>query len=141
MPMINRVTSQYLPPGTPPAEVAQRNTSVLFVNMNSAMGFARPFMPNMVEIGTIHCRPGNPLPQELEEFISGSGEHGIIYLSFGSSIRSKFPEYIKQAILRVFERLPQRILWKWNEQMTGLPANVRVSKWFPQQDVLGKYKT
>lgn len=139
LPSIESVTKKYFPPGTRSIENVHRNTSLLLSNSNSAMGFARPNMPNVVEIGGIHCRPARPLPSDLEEFISGSGEHGIIYISFGSSIRSKYPDYIKQSIVRVFERLPQRILWKWNEEISNLPANVRVSKWYSQQDILGNY--
>ena len=33
------------------------------------------------------------------------------------------------------------MLWKWEtEQMDDLPPNVKLSKWLPQQDVLGHPK-
>lgn len=137
LPSIEAVTKKYFPPGTRTIDSLHRNTALLLSNTNNALGYARPNMPNVIEIGGIHCRAPLPLPSDLEEFISGSGEHGIIYISFGSSIRSKFPDYITQAIVRVLRRLPQRILWKWNEDISDLPSNVMMSKWFPQQDVLG----
>lgn len=41
-------------------------------------------------------------------------------------------------LLEVLGSLQQRVLWKWDEDtMEGLPPNVRLSKWLPQQDVLG----
>ena len=48
------------------------------------------------------------------------------------------PENVRQTFLNVFSRLKQRVLWKWEtETMAGLPANVKLAKWVPQQDVLG----
>jgi len=37
-----------------------------------------------------------------------------------------------------FSRLKQRVIWKWEtEVMDDLPSNVLLSKWLPQNDVLG----
>ncbi|KAJ8972839.1 hypothetical protein NQ314_000003 [Rhamnusium bicolor] len=39
--------------------------------------------------------------------------------------------------LKAFSRLPQRVLWKWeNETMEGKPDNVMIQKWMPQLDIL-----
>lgn len=39
----------------------------------------------------------------------------------------------------VFRQLPQRVLWKWEgEDMPDLPLNVKLARWLPQQDLLGK---
>lgn len=44
--------------------------------------------------------------------------------------------------MKVFARLPQRVLWKWEtEDMKGLPDNVLVLKWLPQYDLLSKLIT
>lgn len=37
----------------------------------------------------------------------------------------------------VFAKLPYKILWKAEAELPGKPDNVLVSKWFPQQSVLG----
>lgn len=51
-----------------------------------------------------------------------------------------FPEEKRQEFLRAFARLPQRVLWKWeNETMPGKPDNVMIQKWMPQLDILCKY--
>ena len=48
------------------------------------------------------------------------------------------PEKYRLAFIRTFARLKQRVIWKWEtETMADLPANVKLSKWLPQQDVLG----
>ena len=40
--------------------------------------------------------------------------------------------------MEVFGSLEQRVLWKTDEEtMDDLPPNVRLSKWLPQQDILG----
>jgi UDP:flavonoid glycosyltransferase YjiC (YdhE family) len=44
----------------------------------------------------------------------------------------------RKSFLSVFSKLKQKILWKWEtETMEGLPDNVKLSKWLPQQDILG----
>jgi hypothetical protein len=48
------------------------------------------------------------------------------------------PEETKKVFLNVFSRLKQRVIWKWEtEEMEGLPPNVMLKKWLPQQDILG----
>ncbi|KAG0715203.1 2-hydroxyacylsphingosine 1-beta-galactosyltransferase [Chionoecetes opilio] len=47
----------------------------------------------------------------------------------------------RKVLVEVFGSLQQRVLWKWDEAtMEGLPLNVRLSKWLPQQDILGHSK-
>lgn len=52
------------------------------------------------------------------------------------------PEYLRRMLMRVFRQLPQRVLWKWEAEgdMRDLPANVKLSRWLPQQDLLGHPK-
>jgi glucuronosyltransferase len=77
----------------------------------------------------------------LEEFVSGSGEAGFIYLSFGSILRGvDLPESTRRAFIQAFARLPQRVLWKYEGEIDDLPSNIRLSPWLPQQDLLGHPK-
>lgn len=40
--------------------------------------------------------------------------------------------------MNAFSELPYKVLWKFEaEEMEGKPDNVKISKWLPQQDVLG----
>jgi len=76
--------------------------------------------------------------KDLEDFVSGNQE-GFIYFSFGTVLLgSTLPKEIVQKFSNVFSKLKQRVLWKHEtESIEGLPSNVKLSKWFPQQDLLG----
>ena len=39
------------------------NVSMILVNSHFSFNFPRPTLPDVVEVGAIHCRPGKPLPQ------------------------------------------------------------------------------
>merc|ERR1712037_124049 len=96
----------------------------------------RPVMPKTVMSGLMTCRPGAPLPKDLADFVEGA-EHGVIFVSFGSVIKSSMmPEEKRQLLLKVFSMLKQKIIWKWEVDMPDAPANVFVSSWLPQQDLL-----
>ena len=81
--------------------------------------------------------------QDLDDFISGANKDGLILFSLGSIVQAKdMPDEVRQKFLNVFSRLKQRVLWKWETgEMSGLPSNVRISKWLPQQDILGHPNT
>jgi glucuronosyltransferase len=72
-------------------------------------------------------------------FIDEAAE-GVIYFSMGSALySSEMPEIKRQAFVEAFSKLKQRIIWKWEtETLPGKPENVRIGKWFPQSDILGK---
>lgn len=101
----------------------------------------RPTAPNYINIGMMNCRPPVPFdPKDrVGEFLNNA-EHGVVYVSFGSVLQgSKMSQAHKKIFLNVFEKLkPVKVLWKWEtEQLDDKPDNVLLSKWLPQQDVLG----
>ncbi|KAG0713355.1 UDP-glucuronosyltransferase 2B14 [Chionoecetes opilio] len=100
---------------------------------------AQPSVPTTIYCGGIHCRPSEPLPKDLEEWVAGAGQDGFIYFSLGSAVTpSDMPEEHRKILVEVFGSLQQRVLWKWNKDtMEDLPPNVRLGKWLPQQDILG----
>ncbi|XP_044750032.1 UDP-glycosyltransferase UGT5-like isoform X4 [Coccinella septempunctata] len=114
-----------------------RSTSLIFVNTHFTLHDAKPLPPNVVEIGGIHLEKKKKLPENIEKFINES-THGVIYFSLGSMIKGHtFPQEKREAFLKAFARLPQRVLWKWeNETMPGKPDNVMIQKWMPQFDIL-----
>ena len=43
----------------------------------------------------------------------------------------------RDAILRSFSKLKQKVLWKWEDEvLPGKPKNVKIGKWLPQNDIL-----
>lgn len=61
-----------------------------------------------------------------------------MYFNLGSNLKSShLPAEKLNAILRVFSRIRQRVLWKWeDDELPGKPDNVMTQKWMPQNDVL-----
>lgn len=70
--------------------------------------------------------------------MDGASKDGVIYISFGSCIRSvDLPPEKLNALLDTFRTLKQKILWKFeNETMENLPPNVMIRNWLPQMDLL-----
>jgi glucuronosyltransferase len=71
---------------------------------------------------------------------ANSATNGFVLFALGSAVKSEnFPEEARKKFLEAFiEMRDIKFLWKWdNKSMPGLPSNVRLEKWLPQQDVLG----
>ncbi|XP_044750029.1 UDP-glycosyltransferase UGT5-like isoform X1 [Coccinella septempunctata] len=132
-----RLLEEHLQMQIPDLDALTRNTSLLLVNSHWSLTFTRPLVPSVVEIGGVHIQKNKPLPKNIEKFINES-THGVIYFSLGSMIKGHtFPQEKREAFLKAFARLPQRVLWKWeNETMPGKPDNVMIQKWMPQFDIL-----
>ncbi|CAG7732085.1 unnamed protein product [Allacma fusca] len=122
----------------PGVEEIKGNVSMIFSNSFFALNYPRPLLPDIIEVGGMHCRPAKPLPKDLNYHISGA-EHGFIYFSMGSILKTdQMPEEMRKTFLEVFSRMKQLVIWKWNSgHMDNLPSNVKLSKWLPQQDILG----
>lgn len=68
-------------------------------------------------------------------------QNGVIYVSLGSKIRfSELPPPTLRVIFNVFSSLPYDFLIKWDgdELLSDKPANIRLEKWLPQNDMLRK---
>ncbi|XP_045481095.1 UDP-glycosyltransferase UGT5-like isoform X7 [Harmonia axyridis] len=130
----DRIVGKYLKEHSPGY---RSKVDLMLVNSHFSLNFARPFVPNVVEVGGLHLGQPEKLPENIEKFINES-KHGVIYFSLGSMIKGHtFPQEKKDAFLKAFARLPQRVLWKWeNETMPGKPDNVMIQKWMPQFDIL-----
>ncbi|XP_052750692.1 UDP-glucosyltransferase 2-like [Galleria mellonella] len=121
----------------PPLEELGRDIKLLLVYQNFAMMGSHIFPSNVIEIGGLHVVKPKPLPKDLKKFIEES-EHGIVYISFGSMLKAvTMPTDKLQAIIDALSLLPQRVVWKWEDQtLPGNPKNIYISKWIPQNDVL-----
>ncbi|XP_025203094.1 UDP-glucuronosyltransferase 2C1-like [Melanaphis sacchari] len=110
--------------------------SVIFINSYFITESARPLTPEVVQIGGIHLAPPEPLPKEILEFIDDA-PHGVICLSFGSVVlMSSLPETVQRAFRNALDKVPQKVLWKYEGEMKDKPKNVMTLKWFPQRHIL-----
>lgn len=105
-------------PGIPDLEELAMSTSLVFVNQHFSFSGPRPLPPNVIEIGGIHIKESiKPLPHDLQQLLDNA-TNGVIYVSWGSIIQSQGMSLTtKREIVKAFERLPQTILWKWDDPM------------------------
>jgi glucuronosyltransferase len=48
------------------------------------------------------------------------------------------PKETVDTFFRVFTKLPQRVIWKWEADIPeNIPPNIMMVDWLPQQDLLG----
>ncbi|XP_042233287.1 UDP-glycosyltransferase UGT5-like isoform X2 [Homarus americanus] len=136
VPLIQKeISAQF--PELPPLLDLERNMSLALLNSHFTISKSVPLLPSQVEVGAMHCRPANPLPQELESWITGAGAEGVIYFSLGSVARgNSMPVQYRNLFLQAFRRLPQRVIWKYEGELEDVPDNVMINKWLPQQDIL-----
>ncbi|XP_017081810.2 UDP-glycosyltransferase UGT5 [Drosophila eugracilis] len=128
-------------PEVPTVKELERNISLILLNSYMPLTTPRPMSLNMISVGGLHILPPKPLPEHIKNFLD-EAEHGAIYFSLGSQVRSADmpPEKLK-IFLEVFASLKQRVLWKFeNDQLPNLPDNVKVEKWLPQSDILAHPK-
>ncbi|KAK9504084.1 hypothetical protein O3M35_010506 [Rhynocoris fuscipes] len=113
------------------------NTSLILVNSHFGLHKPAPLSPQVKHVGGMHIKEAKPLNEELEKFINDS-EQGVILLSMGSMFRSEsLPKNIRKAFENAFMRLPQRVIWKWeNENYYNKDGKILYMKWIPQRDVL-----
>lgn len=74
----------------------------------------------------------------MKEFLDNASE-GVLLFSWGSIIQiSTMPEEKIQAFFKALGSIKQKVLLKWESShvIANKPANVFLSKWFQQQDIL-----
>ncbi|XP_063221119.1 UDP-glycosyltransferase UGT5-like isoform X2 [Bacillus rossius redtenbacheri] len=119
------------------SEIIIQRTALVFTYAMPGVSYPQPLLPNLIQIGGIHVKPVKPLPKDLKKYMDDASE-GVIYFSMGSNLRSaEFSEEQRDAFIKTFSKLKQKILWKFEEdQLPGQPQNLKISKWFPQNDIL-----
>lgn len=72
-----------------------------------------------------------------------SYEFGVIVFTFGSFVSmNSLPENVLDALKSALGRLPQTIIWKYeDDHMPNKPKNVILRKWLPQRALLRKFRT
>ncbi|KAF7266712.1 hypothetical protein GWI33_019985 [Rhynchophorus ferrugineus] len=131
-----RYVKKYFPKA-PDFEDIHFNVSLVLLNAHESINQPVPHVPNMIDIGGYHVNPPKELPKDLQDFMD-SAKDGVIYFSMGSNLKpSDMPTKMKEVILEVLAARKEKVLWKWDEDvLENQPANVKISKWFPQQGIL-----
>ncbi|XP_058451965.1 UDP-glucosyltransferase 2-like isoform X1 [Malaya genurostris] len=109
----------------------------LMTNVEPAMGFVRPNVPQAIQLGFLHIQPPKPLPTDLQQFLDKS-QHGVIYFSLGTLIRSNSISFRNLRIfIDTFHSLKYDVLWKCDSEVDlNGTSNIRIARWLPQQDLL-----
>lgn len=136
-PRENEILHRYLP-DAPHLNDIMYNASVILLNSHTSNQDPVPLLPNMIKIAGYHVCEPKSLPRDLQEFLDTSKE-GVVYFSMGSSLKSAdMPIEKRNVILKALSRIKEKVLWKFErDDIADLPANVKIQKWLPQQDILG----
>ncbi|XP_044727974.1 UDP-glycosyltransferase UGT5-like, partial [Chrysoperla carnea] len=117
-------------------EEIEKDVSLVLTNTNPILHGAYPKVANLIEFGGIHVQKYVPPEKDLQSFLD-SAENGFIYFSLGSALRSIFfGDKIINIMLNVFEKLPYKVVWKFESELNVKLNNVYTSKWLPQRAIL-----
>lgn len=134
------VIDKYLGPGVDFLSLFQ-GADLWLMRVDFVFEFPRPTMPNVIYMGGFQCKPAQPLPQHLEEFVQSSGDHGVIVMSLGTLI-TEIPQDLADDVAGAFARLPQKVIWRYKGAPPAtLGNNTLLVDWMPQNDLLGHPKT
>ncbi|XP_065217122.1 UDP-glycosyltransferase UGT4-like [Planococcus citri] len=119
----------------PNIEQVTKNLSLILVESHFSAGYVRPYLPNVVEVAGIHIPSEKNLPKDIEDFIVEAD--GFVFISLGTLIDPKSISHLSAKFIQILEKLPYRILWKWDPTLLSkTPDNFLVKQWLPQADLL-----
>ncbi|XP_061926255.1 UDP-glucuronosyltransferase 1A1-like isoform X2 [Entelurus aequoreus] len=129
----DRIASRFLNKDVGVAEVLA-DSAIWLHRIDFTLEYPRPLMPNMVPVGGINCDVRNPLPADLDPWVSG--ERGFVVFTLGTAL-TEMPEEITMVFLEAFRQIPQKVIWRYSGSVPGdIPENVKMMKWVPQNDLL-----
>ena len=119
------------------SSIVEDRATFSFANSHFVTHGSWPYYKNFIELGGIHCKPGKILPDDLKEYMDYHTE-GVVYVSFGSGFKpSQMTKTQRNTFHEAFRELNYPIIWIWDgEDLNGIPENVKIMKWVPQNDLL-----
>lgn len=134
---VMKILHRHFPNVTANRKKLEDRVALMMVNTNLNLHPIRPLVPNFIQLGFLHIEPPKTLPNgDIKDFLDAS-KHGVIYVTFGTSIRTTdFSPQLRETFLNAFAKLKFDILWKFESDSIEKPKNVMISKWMPQSDVL-----
>ncbi|XP_057664770.1 UDP-glucosyltransferase 2-like isoform X1 [Diorhabda carinulata] len=137
LPKSDELARRYLGNDLPYMGEIEGNMSLLLLSTNPFLSPPRSTIPTIISLESIHVKPVEALPRDLQTFLDESKE-GVVYFSLGSNVQSiNIPERVRNILVESFAELPYKILWKFeSDTLPNQPKNVIIKKWLPQKDVL-----
>ncbi|KAF5299930.1 hypothetical protein FQR65_LT19424 [Abscondita terminalis] len=86
LPTQTAIMQRYFP-GAPDLKDLFYNVSLSLVNSHFTNSLVVANLPNVVEIGGLHVRPPQRLPQDVQKFLDGSKD-GVVYFCMGSILKT-----------------------------------------------------
>ncbi|KAK9886588.1 hypothetical protein WA026_017515 [Henosepilachna vigintioctopunctata] len=113
------------------------NVALVLANSHYSFETVRPSTPNIISIGGFHMHGAKRIDKEIRE-VMDKAEHGVIFFSLGSQIKSSnMNNDTVAAIVNTFSKIQSLVLWKFEGSLNfPLPRNVLVKEWFSQTDIL-----
>ena len=142
-PEMDTISKKYLNASDLNVKLICSKVKMVLIDSLYSIDYPRPHKPHLKYIGGFQIKETKPLPHNLETFVEGSGEHGIIVMSFGTVFSEELTPELIRIFGKVFSKLRQRILWSTPgiTRRFDLPDNVLQHQWLPQNDLLGHPKT
>ena len=113
-----------------------RQFALYIVDSDLFLHLALPALPNVKYIGGIATSPAKPLKGKILEFVNAS-KNGVIVVSPGTVV--SWDIHVKK-MEEAFSRIKYDVVWKHSNSSYSRP-NVLLTKWLPQNDLLGHPNT
>lgn len=118
----------------------EQEFAILLCNYDPIVDYSLSLPPNIIPVGGLHARPGKALPADLQK-VFDNAKDGVILFSLGTNIKSSSLNLdLQKRILGALSKLKQTVIWKFEEDIEGLPKNVIARKWLPQNDMMANPK-
>jgi len=88
------------------------DAEMVIITADFALEYPQPLLPGQVMVGPLSVGDARPLSRGLDEFVSNSGGHGFIIVSFGSNVASLLPREVVDMLATAFGKLKQRVVWR-----------------------------
>ncbi|XP_063706098.1 UDP-glycosyltransferase UGT5-like [Culicoides brevitarsis] len=136
-PASDAIIEKYFPELKVKSDSLIKSFDFMIEGSTPVLGTVRPLVPNTVQIGFLHITEPKKLPTGLQTYLDES-ENGVIYLSFGSNVKSaQLRPQVRQVLIETIKKLKYNVIWKFeNETLADKPDNCKIQKWLPQQDLL-----